>query len=265
MSTPATTWGVGEYGLMAERLQGAARAATDLANVAAGDRVLDVACGTGNAALLAAGSGADVTGLDFEPSLLAQARARADAGGLTVAWVRGDAAELPFPDGTFSVVLSVFGVMYVPNQARAAGELARVCMSGARVVLASWVPGSFMPAMGGVLAQYLPAPPAGGSPPAAWGDQPTQALLLGNVGLNIERASRETLTIQFTDLDAAVDFLVRTAGNILVERDSLSLSGRWREMLSDVAALIDQRREPVGPSVSLPLDFLLTIASRSGV
>jgi ubiquinone/menaquinone biosynthesis C-methylase UbiE len=121
---------------MAKRLDSAARAAVALANVAEGDRVLDVACGTGNAALLAASSGAHVTGLDVEPSLLAQARVRADERGVVVAWVRGDAVELPFPDGTFSVVLSVFGVMYAPDQQRAARELARVCAPGARVVLA---------------------------------------------------------------------------------------------------------------------------------
>ncbi len=265
MSAPATSWGVGEYGLMATRLEKAARAAVELAEIAVSDRVLDVACGTGNAALLAAHSGARVTGLDCEPSLLAEGRARAEASALAVTWVQGDAVELPFPDGTFTVVLSVFGVMYAADQAAAAGELARVCAPGARVALAAWVPGSFMPAMGEVLARYLPPRPRGGPPPAAWGDQQAQASLLVNAGLSIERASRETLTIELADRESAVDFLVRTAGNLLVERESLSRGGRWQEMLADVGAFIDQRDETAGPGVSLGLEYLLTLAAPSRV
>jgi SAM-dependent methyltransferase len=261
MNTPASTWGVGEYGLMAARLESAATAAVNLARVARGEQVLDVACGTGNAALLARALGAHVTGLDLEPALLAQARARADAAELEVAWVQGDAADLPFPDGMFSVVISVFGVMYVPEQERAARELARVCAPAARVVLAAWVPGSFMPAMGGVLAPYLPPPPSGSAPPSAWGDETAQGRLLTNAGIAIERTSSRTLTIEFTGRDAAVDFLLRTAGNVLAEREALLRGGRWEKLRSDIAALVDQRDDAVGSAVSLRLEFLLTLAS----
>jgi SAM-dependent methyltransferase len=261
MNVPATTWGVGEYGLMAARLDSAARAAVELAHIAADEKVLDVACGTGNAALLAGALGAQVTGLDFEPSLLAQARARANAAELDVAWLRADATELPFADGTFSVVISVFGVMYLPDQVRAARELARICAPGARVALAAWIPESFMPAMGGVLAPYLPPPPAGSSPPGRWGDEPALTTLLTNAGLRIEQSSRENLTIDFSDRDAAVDFLIRTAGNVLAEREALSRSDRWQKLLSALATLVDQRNDTVGPAVSLGLQYLLTLAS----
>ena len=137
---------------MAERLRGVAERVVDRASVAAGDRVLDVACGTGNAAILAAARGAWALGIDIEPGLIAVARERALAEGLTVAWRVGDAAALPVPDGGVTVVLPVFGVMYVPDQAAAARELARVCTPEARIALAAWVPGRFMSSMGGALA-----------------------------------------------------------------------------------------------------------------
>ncbi|HMD52021.1 MAG TPA: methyltransferase domain-containing protein [Solirubrobacteraceae bacterium] len=261
MDPPATTWGVGDYPLMAQRLEGAARAAVDLAEVGVYDHVLDVACGTGNAALLAAAAGATVTGVDFEPSLLDRARERADSRGLSVTWVHGDAGALPFPDGRFSVVLSVFGVMYAPDQARAAGELARVCSSGGRVVLAAWSPGSLMPAIGAAMAPYLPPPPPGSSPPAVWGDQQAEAALLGGAGLGIDGLSHQSLALGFSDRDAAVDLVVRTAGHVLAERERLSRTGHWSSLLENLAALVDQRDEGVGAGVSLRMDYLLTIAS----
>lgn len=156
MSSPETTWGVGEYPLMARHLRPAAVAAVDAAAVLASERVVDVATGTGNVALVAAERGGQVIGVDFEPALLRVAEQRASDAGCDVRWLRGDLAALPVPDDWADVVLSVFGVMYAGDQAAAVGELARVAAPGARVVLASWVPGSVLPAMGQVLNGYLP-------------------------------------------------------------------------------------------------------------
>ena len=142
-----TTWGVGDYALIAERLEPAARAVVDLASVSDSDRVLDVATGTGNAALLAASRGATVVGLDFEPRLLDIARARARNANLEVEWLHADFESAPLERASFSAVVSVFGVMYAPDHDAAAAALAHACAPGARLALAAWTPGSFMPAM----------------------------------------------------------------------------------------------------------------------
>ena len=247
---PSTTWGLGDYGCMAQRLDRAARLAVARAPVTRDDRVLDVGCGTGNAALMAATLGAQVTGVDFEPALLAQARERGEAAGLAVTWQVGDAAALPFADAAFSVVLSLFGVMYAPDHALAAAELARVAAPGARVALAAWVPGSFMPAMGGILAPYLPPPPPGKAP-ARWGDESALRALLEPVDVSIDHVSGETLPIEFPDREAAVDFLVRTAGHVVAERERLTQQGRWQSLLTDLGALVEQRDEGAGPAVAI--------------
>jgi len=165
VSSPETTWGVGESPLMARQLEPAAVAAVDAAAVLAGERVVDVATGTGNAALVAAERGGQVIAVDFEPSLLRLADQRARDVGRDVQWLRGDLAALPVPDDSADVVVSVFGVMYATDQSAAAREIARIAAPGARVALASWVPGSVLPAMGQVLSGYLSPLPASSGPP----------------------------------------------------------------------------------------------------
>src|SRR4051812_43014442 len=136
---------------MAERLEWPARQLVALAQVSKGERVLDIGCGTGNAALAAAELGAHAVGVDFEPKLLAIARERAQEADLEVEFIEGEAAELPFLDGEFDAVVSAFGVMYAPDHEAAARELARVTKPHGRIALAAWTPGSFMPRMGATL------------------------------------------------------------------------------------------------------------------
>jgi SAM-dependent methyltransferase len=255
-----TTWGMGAYADMALRLEPVATRAVQLAGVGAGDRVLDVACGTGNGALAAAGVGARAVGIDLEPALLAQAVQRSP-GGQELDWRIGDAAALPADDGAFDVVLSLFGVMYAPDHDGAAAELARVTAPGGKVVLAAWVPGSFMPAMGGALAPFLPPPPAGSGPPSRWGDDAALAGILGGAGLAVREARRERLTLAFADRLAAVGFLVRTAGHVLAERERLEAEGRWPQLLAALGGLVAERGA-VGPGgLSLTLEYLLCRAA----
>jgi SAM-dependent methyltransferase len=258
----ATTWAAGEYPLMGQRLKAAAQRTVDLARVAPGDRALDVACGTGNAALMAAARGADETvGVDFEPALLAVAAARADELDLSIDWREGDVAALPVPDGAFDVVVSVFGVMYAWDQEAAARELARACAPGARVVLANWTPDGFMPAMARVLAPFLPDPPPGGSPPARWGDPAAVAELLSGAGLSVGDAHAEHITLAFEDRLSAVAFLVRTAGQVVAERPRLEAEGRWPQLLAALAALVTERNAGEQGRVGLRLDYLVATAT----
>ena len=147
----------------------------------AGERVLDVAAGNGNAALAAARRYARVTALDYVPALLERAGARAVADGLEVELLEGDAERIPLPDGSFDVVLSTFGVMFTPDQERAAQELARVCRPGGRIGLACWTPDGFIGQLFKVIGSFVPPPPVARSP-AAWGtEQRLEQLFDGSI------------------------------------------------------------------------------------
>jgi SAM-dependent methyltransferase len=240
----ATTWGLGDYPAMAERLMPVARAAADLASITKGDRVLDVACGMGNGARVAVERGAEAVGIDIEPELLALARTAVPE----AEFVEGDVAELPAPDAAFDVVLSIFGVMYAPDHEGAARELQRVAKPGGRIVLAAWTPGSFMPRMGAALAPYLPPPPTGSGPPSRWGDEQALSGLL-----DLEVAHISTLAIP-----ADADFLIATAGHVLAERERLEAEDRWHALRADMEALVGDAEE------SIQLEYLLALA-RTGV
>jgi SAM-dependent methyltransferase len=263
----ATTWAAGEYPLMAQRLKAAAQRTVDLARVAPGDRVLDVACGTGNAALMAAARDATVVGVDLEPALLAVARERAADLDLAIEWREGDAEALPVPDACCDAVVSVFGIMYASDQARAAGELARVCAPGARVVLANWTPDGFMPAMGAALAPFLAPPPRAADPvaaaPSRWGDPAAVGELLSGAGLSAGDAHADHVALRFEDRLSAVAFLVRTAGHVVVERPRLEAEGRWPQLLAALAALVTERDAGRDGAVTLRLDYLVATAIRS--
>jgi SAM-dependent methyltransferase len=258
----ATTWGVGEYDLIAERLEPAAEAVVDLAGVSAADRVLDVACGTGNAALLAASRGATVVGLDFEPRLLDIARGRARTANLWIEWVDADVQSAPLEPAAFSVVVSAFGVMYAPDHDASASALARCCAPGARLALAAWTPGSFMPAMGAALAPYLPPPPPGGAPPSRWGDEAPVGELLERHGISTRATTIESLPLSLPTREQTVDFLIRTAGHVVSEQPRLQREGRWEQLRDDLARLV-AARDAGGDVVELRCEYLVVVAERA--
>ncbi|HEY5143999.1 MAG TPA: methyltransferase domain-containing protein [Solirubrobacteraceae bacterium] len=264
MSDARTTWGAGDYPRMAHELVSAAAVAVRAVHIDERDRVLDVACGDGNAALLAAQLGAQVTGVDLDPTLLDRARQRGTDGGVDVGWRLGDAAALPVAAGGFDVVLSIFGVMYVPDHDTAAAELARVCAPGARVALTAWAPGSFMPAMGAALGPYLPPPPPGGAPPSRWGDEDAARALLARHAISVEAAARERLELTFADRRAAVDFLIATAGHIIAERPRLVAEQRWDALVADLDDVVSRHDAGDDDGVVLPLVYLLVTARAVG-
>ena len=260
-SDAATTWGAGDYPLIAERLEPAARAVVERGHVTARDRVLDVACGTGNAALIAAAAGAAVVGVDFEPRLLEIARTRARTAGLDVEWVCADLQSW-VPEAGFSVVLSAFGVMYAPDHDAAAAALARCCAPGAGLVLAAWTPNGFMPAMGAALAPYLPPPPPGATPPSRWGDAASVSELLEEHRIATRQTTTESLSLCFDDRSEAVDFLIRTAGHVLSEQPRLEREGRWQQLRDDLEQLVAARDRAPGSPVELMCDYLVVVAER---
>src|SRR5436309_13871235 len=164
------TWASGDFAVVAARIVLVAEQLCDSADLHAGWRVLDVATGSGNAAIAAARLGCAAVGVDYVPALLERGRERAAAEHLDVRFVEGDAEDLPFPDASFDAVLSIYGVMFAPDHRRAAPELARVCRPGGRIALASWTPDGFIGETFRIFSSYLPPAP-GLPPPVRWGDQ----------------------------------------------------------------------------------------------
>ncbi len=180
-----STWESGDFGQIAHSIENAAGEFMSRLPLRAGLRVLDVACGTGNLAVIAARNGCQAGGIDIAANLLAQARARAAAAGLNIGFEEADAEALPFPENTFDLAVSMFGVMFTPQPAVATAELRRVTRPGGQIALANWTPEGFIGKMFTVFKAHLPPPPAGVPSPMEWGN---------------ETAVRQRLQSGFTDV-----------------------------------------------------------------
>ena len=180
-TSTGTIWALGDYHRFStEQMWGAGAALVAAAGIGAGQRVLDVAAGTGNVAIQAAEAGASVVASDLEPAHFEPGAREARARGVELEWVQADAQALPFADGEFDVVTSAFGAMFAPDHARVASELLRVCRPGGTIALASFTPDGLGGEFFGVLGPYLPPPPAGALPPLLWGTEEHVRELLGD-------------------------------------------------------------------------------------
>jgi SAM-dependent methyltransferase len=184
------TWASGDFAIIGTTLQIVGESLAEAVDVRAGERVLDVAAGNGNATLAAARRFAEVTSTDYVPALLEKGRMRADAEGLKVSFRVADAEILPFGDASFDVVLSTFGAMFTPDHARPAREMLRVTRHGGRIGLANWTPEGFIGQLFKVVGTYLP-PPAGLKSPALWGTEPHIVSLFGSEAADIRCVRRQ--------------------------------------------------------------------------
>jgi SAM-dependent methyltransferase len=258
-----TTWGLGDYPSMAATLVEASRAAVQWCEVRPGDHVLDIATGTGNAALLAAAEGGDVVAIDAEPSLLSLAERRAARAGLTVQWRVADLARTGVVDGWADVVISVFGLMWGVDAHATMREVARCIGRPGRVVMSAWVPGSMLPLFGAALSPFLPPPTPGMTPPSQWGDESWITTTCESVGLSIEAHRHLDVTWSFRDARTATDFFIATAGPIAAARATLESDGRFDELVSAVRAVVDERGAVVHDAFEIVGEYLLTRAVAS--
>jgi len=183
-------WSTGNYAVVGTTLQIVGENLCEALDLRAGNRVLDVAAGNGNATLAAARRWCEVTSTDYVSSLLHSGRARAQAEGHMIQFQEADAENLPFPDASFDAVMSTFGVMFTPNQDKAASELARVCKPGGRIGLANWTPESFIGQLFKTIGKYVPPAP-GVKSPALWGTKARLEELFANTASDIRSGSRE--------------------------------------------------------------------------
>jgi ubiquinone/menaquinone biosynthesis C-methylase UbiE len=189
------TWASGDFAVIGVTLQIVGESLAEAADIRAGERVLDVAAGNGNATLAAARRFAEVTSTDYVPALLDKGRARATAEGLQVSFQVADAEDLPFEDGSFDAALSTFGAMFTPDHARPAREMLRVVRRGGRIGLANWTPEGFIGQLFKVIGQYIPAP-AGLKSPALWGTEAHIAELFSAQARDI-RAVRRNFNFRY--------------------------------------------------------------------
>lgn len=183
-------WASGDYAVIGTTLQIVGEQLAEACDLRWDERVLDVAAGNGNATLAAARRGCMVTSTDYVGALLERGAQRAQAEGLNVTFQEADAEALPFGDGTFDAVLSTFGVMFAPDQAKAAAEMARVCRSGGRIGMANWTPQGFIGQLFKTLGAYVP-PPAGVLPPSRWGVEEHLHAMFDPHGVDIAVTARQ--------------------------------------------------------------------------
>ena len=227
-----------------------------------GERVLDVAAGSGNAALAAARRGARVTATDFVPQLLQVAARRAAVEGLVVEIEEADAQALPFPDGAFDVVLSTFGVMFAPDQERAASELVRVCRPAGRIGLTAWTPRSVMASAQAVAGRFAPFPPIPGTrSPIEWG---TEAHVRELLGSGVTDLNTQVLT---TDMCAAsptarVEFNRTYVGPTKAIFDRLDPAGQ-QALANELADCLQQYNRATDGTLIAPAEYLQIVAHKA--
>lgn len=253
-------WATGDYADLARSIEPVAEDVVAAAGVQAGERVLDVATGSGNAALAAARRGARVTGLDLTPELLEIAQRRASEAGLEIAFREGDAEELPFEDDSFDRVTSVFGAMFAPDQAHAAGELLRVCKPGGTVAVSAWTPDGLNGQMFGTLGRHMPPPPEGFRAPILWGVEDVVRELFARAA-EVEcqvRPARDS--VRAPSIDAWIDYLEHVLGPTVLAKRALEAEGRWAAARADLVALYERFNEADDGSLLVHPPYLLTLA-----
>ena len=254
-----TMWGSGDYSAVGVTLRLMSEQLAEPAQLHPGWRVLDVASGAGNAALAAARRFADVVGLDYVSSLLGRAARRADADDFPVTFVEGDAEVMPFADGSFDAVLSVVGVIFAPDQQRAAAELVRVCRPGGVIGLANWTPDGMIGELLRLVGRYVP-PPAGLKPPTRWGTEEGLRELLGDrVTL---RVTRREHVFRHRSPEQFVAYFRETYGPM--ERAFATIdSGAAGQLQADFIALVERWNTATDGTLVAPGAYLEAVATRT--
>jgi SAM-dependent methyltransferase len=262
--THRATWAAGDYAAVAELIDEAlSRDLLARAAIEPGQDVLDVAAGTGNVAIRAAGAGAQVTGLDITPELLDTARRRAERASVVVDWVEGDAEALPYEDERFDRVLSAVGVQFAPRHRVVADELVRVCRPGGLVGVVNWTPEGQIGELFQIMGRYLPAPPDYASPPPLWGSEEHVRGLLGESLTSFE-FTRGHNPFRFDSPEHYVVFMETHYGPTLKAREKLTADGRWEDCRQEILAMAERRNGATDGSLLLEAEYLVAVGRKAG-
>ena len=254
------TWASGDYAVVGTTLTIVGESLCEAVDLRAGQTVLDVACGNGAATLAAARRFCKVTGLDYVPALLARAEERARAERLDVALVEGDAEAMPFLDRQFDAVLSTFGVMFTPDQDRAAAEMVRVCRKhGGKIGLANWTPDGFIGQLFKTIGKHVPPPP-GARSPALWGTRARMAELFGRHALSISAEQRH-FVFRYRSPEHWLEIFKAYYGPVLKTFAALAPPAQ-AALERDLISLIGQCNRSGDGSMVVPSEYLEVVVTR---
>jgi SAM-dependent methyltransferase len=249
------TWAAGDFPAIAKRtLWEVGPRVVRHVGVRPGDDVLDVACGTGNAAIPAAQAGGRVVGVDLTPELFDAGRREAADAGVQIDWVQGDAEDLPFGDESFDVVVSTFGCMFAPRHEVTARELARVLRPGGRLGICSWTPDGAMGEFFQRIGSYMPPPSPLAEPPPLWGSEAHVEELFDGAGIELEFERESVEAPSFESPEAQVEFTTSKFGPLMMARQLTEASGRWTELRG---ALLEQAE------LGEPAEYLVVIGRKA--
>jgi len=246
-------WSSGDYSVLGTTLQIVGEELCETLDLRAGQKVLDVAAGNGNISLAAARRWCDVISTDYVPTLLERGRARASAEGLAIEFKEADAEALPFADGTFDAVVSTFGVMFTPNQDKAAAELLRVCKSGGQIGLANWTPEGFIGQIFKTLSKYVP-PPTGAKSPALWGTRGHLAEMFGPTAESM-RIEPRNFNFRYRSAEHFLEIMRTYYGPMLkafAALDNIKQNG----LKGDLDALIERMNKANDRTMVVPSEYL---------
>jgi ubiquinone/menaquinone biosynthesis C-methylase UbiE len=252
-------WSSGDYAIVGTTLQIVGETLCEAVDLRSNQRVLDVAAGNGNATLAAARRFADVVSTDYVGALLEGGRRRAEADRLPVTFQEADAEALPFADASFDAVLSTFGVMFTPNQDKAARELLRVCRPGGKIGLANWTPESFIGQMFRVLGKYVP-PVAGVAPPSLWGTKARLDTLFGSQA--VVAAESRTFVFRYKSPAHWLEIFRDYYGPVLKAFASLNPESR-KALEKDLYVLLDQNNVARDGTLVLPSEYLEAVITKT--
>ena len=253
------TWASGDFAVIGTTLQIVGESLAEAIDLRAGERVLDVAAGNGNATLAAARRFAEVASTDYVAHLLDKGAARAQAEGLAVEFRVADAENLPFADASFDVALSTFGVMFTADQPRAAAELLRVVRPGGRIGLTNWTPEGFIGELFRVIGAHVP-PPAGLRSPLRWGDEAGLVELFGPRAADI-RCTRKSFNFRYRSAAHWIDVFRRYYGPTHKAFAALDAAGQ-AELHADLERLLEARNLAGPDSLVVPGEYLEVVITR---
>jgi SAM-dependent methyltransferase len=253
-------WASGDYPSMVETfLTPLGPRLVEFAGIGAGQRVLDVAAGTGNASIPAAQTGAEVVASDLTPELFEAGRARAAAAGVELEWAEADAEDLPFEDDSFDAVISSIGVMFAPFHQAAADELVRVAKPGGTIGLLSWTPEGMIGGLFKTMGQFMPPPPPGAQPPPLWGGEEHLRELLGD-RVELEKVEREVLEVTaFQRPDDYGEHFKARYGPTIAARANAEKEGRTEEFDQALSAFCAERNLGSEDDARFEMEYLLTV------
>jgi ubiquinone/menaquinone biosynthesis C-methylase UbiE len=253
-------WASGDYNEIGSRLLIISELLYETLDPQPGDRALDVASGSGNAALAAARRFCDSTGTDYVPELIERGRMRAKAEGLPVTFEVADAEQLPYPDASFDIVTSVIGAMFAPNQQRASQELLRVCRPGGTIGMANWTPDSFAGDLFRIVGSHVPPPP-GVKPPAVWGTEDGLHDLLGS-GVESLTIKRRHYSLRYRSMEHFIDFHRTYFGPVRTAFEHLDAAGQ-EQLAHDLSTRAAERNRSDNEIVIVDSEYLEVVAVRA--